>query len=307
MQFLKGALYYQYDGHKMRTAGKSMKQFFFKAVGSGPGWREEFWFSSSQRLLEGEVIITAYGESRVSDGCDFRRSQKSKACYLELISEGSGWVTYSDGSRYRLTPGTLYILSSGKQSRITVPPGGKLVKTVIGLYNCALLQLMLKNSIMGAEYAVKLPPESSYPEQLKKIGEMVKNTPEAEELSTECYRLLLLISHHYKKYTETSSLQAVCDYMQAQINNRISLEDLAAVAKCSPVTLIRNFKAHFGCTPMRYLIDLRLNSARTLLLERQFPIKDIAVLCGYRSPKFFSREYRKKFGKAPSLEEYTIE
>lgn len=283
-----------------------MKHIFLESVTQGASWREDFWFSSMLRPVDGQLTIAAYGESNVFNGCDFHHLEKVGYCYLELIVRGSGTLTYSDGSRYRLTPGTLYMLSPERGSRISVPPGGELVKTVVGLLNGALLQLMLRNSLLDAGDAIKLPADSRYPEQLKKIGEMIRNAPDADDLSAECYRLLLSIASHHGEYTENNQLQAVCEYMQSQLSEQINLEDLARAAKSSPVTLIRNFRARFGCTPVQYLINLRMNYARTLLRLRQIPVKDVAKLCGYRNAKFFSREYRKKFGRPPSQEERTI-
>jgi transcriptional regulator GlxA family with amidase domain len=49
-----------------------------------------------------------------------------------------------------------------------------------------------------------------------------------------------------------------------------------------------------------------MNYARTLLQLRQIPIKNVAELCGYRNAKFFSREYHKKFGIAPSEDDRII-
>ena len=286
-----------------------MRDFFFSTSRKESWGEEDFWFPSFSHPAEVELTVSGYGESRVLNGCDFHRIGQGRifsACALELVIDGSGWVTYSDGSRYHLTPGTLYMLPGSVDSRIVVPRGKKLIKTVILLRHSILLQLMLENSIFGAEYSVNLPADSRFPEHLKTIGQMVKNNPDAEELSTACYRLLLSLTLHYREERSHQPLQEVCDYMKSQINTTITLEKLASVANCSPVTLIRNFKNHFDCTPMQYLIDLRLNYAKTLLMQ-QLPVRDVATLCGYHSPKFFSREYRKKFGRSPSEEKVPID
>lgn len=284
-----------------------MRHFFFKNNTFGETWKEEFWFSTLLRPVEGEVTLALYGESEVFDGCSFWYKKKTPYHSLELISQGSGTLMYSDGSRYHLTPGSLYLLApEQRNSRIVVPAGKSLVKRVIGLHNGALLQLMLRNSLLDAGDMVKLPPESRYPEVLKKIGEMVKNGPDSADLSAECYRLLLTIARPREETANSPPLQAVCEYMQSQMNTAITLEELAQVAKTSPVTLIRNFKAQFGCTPVRYLINLRLNYAHMLLQQRNISVKDAAKLCGYRSARFFSREYRKKFGRSPAQEERII-
>jgi AraC-like DNA-binding protein len=64
--------------------------------------------------------------------------------------------------------------------------------------------------------------------------------------------------------------------------------------------LRRLFVRESGRTPSRYLADLRINHAKQLLDARYGRIRDIALMCGYRDPYYFSRSFRKTTGKSPS-------
>lgn len=62
-----------------------------------------------------------------------------------------------------------------------------------------------------------------------------------------------------------------------------------------------HFKTVTGTTPLQYQKDLRLITAMNLLEHEQFSVASAAYEVGYESPTHFSRDYKRKFGHAPSL------
>jgi len=77
---------------------------------------------------------------------------------------------------------------------------------------------------------------------------------------------------------------------------------IAAAVELSPRQLERLFAKYLRATPGRYYLELRLDRARTLLLQTTKPILDIAVACGFASASHFSRCYRARYGHKPSEE-----
>lgn len=64
----------------------------------------------------------------------------------------------------------------------------------------------------------------------------------------------------------------------------------------------RCFKKETGLTPMAYLIRLRIEHAKRLLKQQPrtgMPIAEIAYLCGFYDPRYFSRLFREKTGTSP--------
>ena len=63
------------------------------------------------------------------------------------------------------------------------------------------------------------------------------------------------------------------------------------------------FQKELGVTPHRYLVDKRLKLAAELLVSDANAgartIADIATLCGFHDPLYFSKMFRKKYGIAP--------
>ena len=80
------------------------------------------------------------------------------------------------------------------------------------------------------------------------------------------------------------------------------VQDIAAEVDLSPRQLERLFAKYLQQTPSRYYLELRLERARSLLLETTKPILDVAVACGFASASHFSRCYRAVYGHKPSEE-----
>ena len=61
----------------------------------------------------------------------------------------------------------------------------------------------------------------------------------------------------------------------------------------------RSFRSAMGTSPMKYILDIRIRNAQTLLETTDYSISDIAALIGYDNPMYFSRLFRK--AKEPLL------
>ena len=62
----------------------------------------------------------------------------------------------------------------------------------------------------------------------------------------------------------------------------------------------RLFKAAYGCSPTAYLTQLRIGVAKLYLLSEDRSVSEVAFLCGFQDPKYFTRIFRQKTGMTPS-------
>jgi AraC family transcriptional regulator len=98
---------------------------------------------------------------------------------------------------------------------------------------------------------------------------------------------------------EDARARRVDEFMRENLEEDLSLEDLADVAGVSSFHLIRLFKAAFGETPYRRLTRLRMDAARARLLGGDESITDIALSYGYLNPAHFAAAFRRLVGAAP--------
>ena len=90
--------------------------------------------------------------------------------------------------------------------------------------------------------------------------------------------------------------------MEANIEEPLSLDEIAALVGVSRRQIERLFKRYVGQVPTKYYLDMRLRRARELLLQTAMSIMQVAVACGFQSPPHFSKCYRMLFGYTPSAE-----
>jgi AraC-like DNA-binding protein len=88
-------------------------------------------------------------------------------------------------------------------------------------------------------------------------------------------------------------------WLKDHYDHAIRVEDLAQATNMSVSTLHHRFKAVTTMGPMQYQKQLRLQQARTLLLQGDMDATTAAYKVGYESASQFSREYRRLFGAPP--------
>ena len=104
------------------------------------------------------------------------------------------------------------------------------------------------------------------------------------------------VGYSHKALVEVSAL------MEANIDEPLTLDELARLAGLSQRHLQRMFRHTLSMTPMHYYLNLRLRRARALLLQTEMSIMSVTVACGFQSSCHFSKSYRTLFGYSPSME-----
>ncbi|MEV4782234.1 AraC family transcriptional regulator [Burkholderia sp. LMU1-1-1.1] len=88
-------------------------------------------------------------------------------------------------------------------------------------------------------------------------------------------------------------------WLKDRFDQPVKVEDLAQATNMSVSSLHHRFKAVTTMGPMQYQKQLRLQAARTLLLNGDIDAGTAAYKVGYESQSQFSREYRRLFGAPP--------
>jgi AraC family transcriptional regulator len=89
-------------------------------------------------------------------------------------------------------------------------------------------------------------------------------------------------------------------YLRKHLDRPLSVETLAGQVPLSVSHFCRAFKASFGTTPHMYLIRLRLELARHLMLTTEDPLTHIALACGLANQAHLSKLFRRWAGETPS-------
>jgi AraC-like DNA-binding protein len=89
------------------------------------------------------------------------------------------------------------------------------------------------------------------------------------------------------------------ELMHAQLEQDLSLKEIAAASYLSPFHFVRVFKKLTGTTPHAYLASLRTSRAQLLLAEPNLSVTEISSRVGYSSPSHFTKAFRQATGLTP--------
>ncbi len=102
--------------------------------------------------------------------------------------------------------------------------------------------------------------------------------------------------------TSGSNMQRIAEVIKlikADFTKPLRVEDLALAANMSPSSFHRHFKEVTSMSPLQYQKQLRLLTARQMMLAENIDATQTAYHVGYESTSQFSREYSRVFGAPP--------
>ena len=96
------------------------------------------------------------------------------------------------------------------------------------------------------------------------------------------------------------AVQRMQDYIESNLEQDISMADLAKAAGYSPWYSYRLFQSLLHMTPAVYIRRLRLSKSALRLRDEKVKIIDVAFDLGFASVDGYTRAFRKEFGITPS-------
>ena len=126
-----------------------------------------------------------------------------------------------------------------------------------------------------------------------------------QDAMAELYKIYGKIAQNNSgKYVPTYAREItdmVVVYMaENYMDPNLRVAQLAELANCSEVHLRRLFRRDFNATPSEHLIRIRINQAKSLLINTDYSITKIAELVGLSDSFYFSRLFKREVGCSPS-------
>ena len=94
-------------------------------------------------------------------------------------------------------------------------------------------------------------------------------------------------------------LRRVCDYIEAHLDDDLSLTVLADIACLSPYHFSRSFKQAVGVGTQRYVMQRRIERAKTLMRRTNQPLALIAQEAGFTDQSHLTSLFRREMGMTP--------
>lgn len=129
----------------------------------------------------------------------------------------------------------------------------------------------------------------------KEIGYRYRCSALLYEIFAECY------VQNYKQQTQNQKIGRSVDYMLKNYkNSNLSIKEIAEQSFISEVYFRKLFKAEYGISPQKYIVNLRIQNALGLISSGYYSLTEVAYLSGYNDYKYFSVEFKKAIGVSPS-------
>lgn len=110
----------------------------------------------------------------------------------------------------------------------------------------------------------------------------------------------LVNAHSQRAIGPETRLRQLWERVSADPGHPWTVEELAASMAFSPEHLRRICQAEAGRSPMRYVTELRMRAAATLLASESYSISEVAERVGYDNAFAFSTAFKRHAGVAPS-------
>ena len=94
-------------------------------------------------------------------------------------------------------------------------------------------------------------------------------------------------------------LKQVIELINDNLDEEITIEQMAGIADLSLSYFSRQFKLSTGLTPHQYVMQQRLDKAKTLLKDRRFSLANIATDCGFTHQSHMGKLFKQNIGMTP--------
>lgn len=220
--------------------------------------------------------------------------------------EGCGWVIYN-GERFVLTKNQAFILPANESHAYGADEGNPW--SIYWFHFCGE-GASLFASIIGKPICLEESDKSRYGDRFQLFEEMYQNlemgySPENLEYVSICL-MHFLASLKYvnqfreiKKVKETDFIQKSISYMKENVENKITLEDIAQHVNYSASHFSALFSERTSFAPMVYYNQLKIQRACSYLQFSDLKIKEIAYRLNYYDQFHFSKSFNKEMEITP--------
>ena len=233
-----------------------------------------------------------------------RNKTDTKSIYVfEYVLSGKGYIE-CDGRKQVVHAGDFYFLNrlhshlyysdpEDPYEKIWINAGGRLLDGVVNAY--------------GLTDGVLIVPNSQTGPLIEQVHALLAgiNAENAESTMTECAKVMcdLIITaateHRRVQQATVSTAEKIKDYIDSGLAYNVSLDDIAQHFYLNKSYIISIFSTKYGFTPKQYILERKMQAARTMLEENLYSVSEIADVLNFSSSQHFSSAFKKKVGVSP--------
>ena len=219
-------------------------------------------------------------------------------------SRGQGELTVN-GRRTIITPGSAFFIQAHDAHKYS---GSNWILHFFG-FEGSICSSLLKTLNMTESGVFHMSDPEQFYSQLNSLALATRRTISYEKYyySELLYSILINLSLQISRVSDQSASQnnptvsLIISYLEEHYFENVSLTDLSDALEKTPEYLCALFKQSLHLTIIEELTNIRIAHARNMLVE--YPEKkasEIGYLCGFQSPSYFGKVFKKKCGVSPA-------
>lgn len=247
-----------------------------------------------QTLFRGneQLYISFYGFEDISKNAHWGKGTRD-TFIIHYVLSGEGYFNghrVKSGEGFIITPGVSHEYHSSKTNPW---------KYFWVTFNGNFAQDICKKYIPSGEHNIF---EYNFSGKLVNLCENIFSEEGALTEAKALSYFYTLLSFHEKKQNATGNryVSAAKNYMNIHFYRNITIAEVASAISISDRYLYNLFIKHENISPKNYLSNLKLKHAKSMLINTNSPISEIAVSCGFSDVLAFSRYFSKKTGHSPT-------
>jgi len=209
-----------------------------------------------------------------------------------------------------LTAGDVIVTPAGEPK--TWRHSGEAMVIVLRLAPTYVERIALEEGLSRVELQDNFGTRDTCAEQLgKKLLSGLETEGEASQIYVETLANQLAL-HLLQTYSATQSLaerraaklspfklQRAIDYIDEHLRDDLTLSSISEALAMSPGHFAHAFRQSTGLPPHRYVLERRIERAKSLLRQTELPITEVAQLIGCASHSHFSVLFHRSTGCSP--------
>ncbi|PTQ96587.1 AraC family transcriptional regulator [Mucilaginibacter yixingensis] len=226
---------------------------------------------------------------------------------LIYISQGKGIFESKHVKSVTIEAGTIILLFPSEWHRFKPYPNTGWHEFWVGFDGTIAQDLVSKNFFSIKHPVLNLGFHAELLDLFRAIASTVDlELPGYQQLASGMtFHLLGLVTELLQKqrvkHANISSYQIekALTLLRKSVDSDISMEVIASEVNLGYSKFRKDFKMHTGMAPHQYLMQLKLDHAKTLLSSTNTAIKEISSKLGFQSEFHFSKLFKNKTGKSP--------
>ena len=256
----------------------------------------------------GRLYLTPKDCDTTNDLSSFHPKQGKtlKDFSLVYISKGEGEYVSSDCPLKTITKGNVFITFPNQWHTYKPNPNTKWSEYWI-TFSGDYFERLLKHIVNKKDPIFHIGINEDITRLFSQILEYAIKQPTGfqtviSSLTLHLISLIYYINKNDNQYYESVNMQKVheaCIFMEENIYDKFTLEDIAKSMNMSYSNFRKVFKLYKGITPHQYIIKIKLRKVKELLNNTNMSIHDIATKLNFESADYFSCFFKNRTGVSP--------